>query len=106
MKKKLKLFQNQVACLIWDAYKAQSTEKVKLELEHLNLKDVEAPQNMTHLLQPVHLTANGVVKKMEHSQFSNYFTSCITEALLADLKRDVSTKKSGFKVTHTKTNTC
>ena len=50
VKKKLKLPQNQVACLIWDAFKAQSTEKVKLE-EHLNIKDVEVPKNMTHLLQ-------------------------------------------------------
>ena len=44
VKKKLKLPQNQVACLIWDAFKAQSTEKVKLELEHLNIKDVEVPK--------------------------------------------------------------
>ena len=50
VKKKLRLPQNQVACLIWDAFKAQSTEKVKLE-EHLNIKDVEVPKNMTHLLQ-------------------------------------------------------
>ena len=61
VKKKLKLPQNQVACLIWDAFKAQSTEKVKLELEHLNIKDVEVPKNTTHLFQPLDLTTNGVV---------------------------------------------
>ena len=62
MKKKLKFPQNQVACLIWDPFKTQSTEKVKLELEDLNIKDVEVPKNMTHLLQPLDLTTNGVVK--------------------------------------------
>ena len=41
VKKKLKLPPNQVACLIWDAFKAQLTEEVKRELEHLNIKDVE-----------------------------------------------------------------
>ena len=50
MKKKLKLSQSQVACLIWNAFKAQSTEKVTLKLEHLNIKDVKIPKNMTHLL--------------------------------------------------------
>ena len=38
---------------------------------------------MTHLLQPLDLT-NG---------FSGYFTTCITKALLADLKQDVTTRK-------------
>ena len=79
VKKKLKLPQNQVACLIWDAFKAQSIEKVKLELEHLNIKDVEVPKNMTHLLQPLDLTTNGVVKKMEQREFRDYFTNCIIE---------------------------
>ena len=55
VKKKLKLPQNQVACLILDAFKAQSTQKIKLELEHLNIKVVEVPKNMTHLLQPLDL---------------------------------------------------
>ena len=51
MKKKLKLPQNEVPCLTWDGFKAQSREKVKMELEHLNIKDVEVPKNMIHLLQ-------------------------------------------------------
>ena len=88
MKKKLKLRQNQVAYLIWDAFKGQSTEKVKLKPEHSNIEDVEVPKNMTYLLQPLELTTNGVVKKMEQNEFSNYFTNCITEVLLTDPKRD------------------
>ena len=39
VKKKLQLTQNQVACLIWDAFRAQSTKKVKMEPEHLIIKD-------------------------------------------------------------------
>ena len=84
--------------MIWDVFKAQSTEKVELELEHLNIKDVEVPKNLTHLLQPLELTTNGVVKKMEQRDFSNYFTNCITEALLADPKRNVTTIKVDLKL--------
>ena len=51
VKTKLMLPQNQVTCLIWDAFKALSSEKVQLELEHLNIKDFKVPKNMTHLLQ-------------------------------------------------------
>ena len=98
VKKKLKFPQNQVACLILDAFKDQSTEKVKLELEHLNIKDVKVPKNMTHLLQPLDLTTNGVVKKMEQREFSDYFTNCITEAFLADPKRDITTIKVDLKL--------
>ena len=65
VKNKLKLPENQVACLMQDPFKAQSTGNVKLELEHLNTKDVKVPKNMTYLLQPLDLTTNGVAKKME-----------------------------------------
>ena len=83
--------------MIWDEFRAQSTEKVKLELEHLNITDVQVPKNMTHLLQFLDLTTNGVVKKMEQREYSDYFTNCITEALLADPKRDVATIKVDLK---------
>ena len=99
VKKKLKLPQNQVACFIQDAFRAQSTEKVKLELENLNIKDVEVPKNITYLLQPLDLTTNEVVKKMEQRPFNDYFTNCITEALLADPKRNATTIKVDLKVT-------
>ena len=48
---------------------------------------------MTHLLQPLDLTTNGVVKKMKQRKFSDYFTNSITEALLTIPKRDVTTIK-------------
>ena len=78
--------------------KAQSTENVKLELEQLNIKDVEEPTNMTHLIQPFDLKTNGVVKTIEQREFIDYFTNCITEALLADPKRDVTTIKVDLKL--------
>ena len=98
VKKNSKLPQNQVACLIWDAFESQSTQKVKLELGHLNIKDAKVPKNITHLLQPLDLTTNGVVKKIEQREFSNYFTNRITEALLADPKRDVTIIKVDLKL--------
>ena len=64
----------------------------------MNIKDIEVPKNMTHLLQPLDLTTNGVVKKMEQREFSDYFTNCITETLQADTKRDVTTIKVDLKL--------
>ena len=64
----------------------------------MNIKDVEVPKNMTHLLQRLDLTTNGVVKKMEQREFSDYFTNCITEVILADPKRDVTTIKVDLKL--------
>ena len=84
--------------MIWDALKAQSTEKVKLELEHLISKDLEAPKNMTHLSQSLDLATNRVVKNMKQCEFSVYFTDCITEVLITDPKRDVNTVKVDLKL--------
>ena len=97
VKKKLKLPWNQVVCLSWDSFTAQSTEKIKLNLEHLNIKDVEVLKNITQLPQPLDLTTNRVVKKMEQCKFSSYFINWIAEALLADPKWDVTTIKVDLK---------
>ena len=63
--------------MIWDSFKAQSTEKIKLNVEHLNIKDVEVLKNITQLPQPLNLTTNQVLKKMEQGKFSGYFTNWI-----------------------------
>ena len=49
------------------------------------------PKNMTHLLQPLDLTTNGSVNKMEKKCFSKYFTNAITKEILCDPKREVTT---------------
>ena len=64
----------------------------------MNIKDVEVPKNMTHFFRPLDLTINRIVKKMEQREFSDYFTNCITEALLADPKLDVITIKVDLKL--------
>ena len=49
----LELQNDQKALILWDAFKAQSTDKVTKELERLNIVQVMVPKNMTHLLQPL-----------------------------------------------------
>ena len=98
VKENLALPETQQTLLIWDAFKAQSTEKVMCELEKLNIKAVMVPKNMTHLLQPLDLTTNASVKKMEKRGFSAYFTSTITEALEKDPNRDVATIEVDLKL--------
>ena len=46
---------------------------------------------MTHLLQPLDLATNASFKKYEKRAFSEYFTTCIMEALRNDPYRDVTT---------------
>ena len=52
---------------------------------------IMVPKNMTHLLQPLDLTTKGSLKKQEKKAFSEYFTNTITNELLKDPNKDVTT---------------
>ena len=91
VKERLGLDVSQKSLLLWDAFKAQSTNSVIEKLDELNIECVMVPKNMTHLLQPLDLTTNGAMKKMESRAFSEYFTNCITKELLKDPGKDVTT---------------
>jgi len=80
----------QRSLLLWDAFKAQSTEVVKESLRINRIEVVTVPKNMTHLLQPLDLTTNATFKKFEKRAFSEYFTSCIMKALEVEPDRDVT----------------
>ena len=60
-------------------------------LSSYGVEVVMVPKNMTHLLQPLHSPTNASFKKYEKRAFSEYFTSCIMEALTNDPDRDVKT---------------
>ena len=49
-------------------------------------------------MQPLDLTTNASVKKMEKRAFSDYFTSTITEAMLQNPQRDVTTIEVDLKL--------
>ena len=53
---------DQKSLLIIDAFKAQSTAKVDDTLASFGIETVMVPMNMTHLLQPLDLTTNGISK--------------------------------------------
>ena len=91
VREELGLQNDQKALILWDAFKAQSTDKVTKELERLNIVQVMVPKNMSHLLQPLDLTRNASVKKIEEKCFSEYFTNAITKEMLRDPKRNVTT---------------
>ena len=52
------------------------------------------PKNMTHLLQPLDVSTNGTTKKIEKKEFSHYIGSIITNEMLINSNRDVTTIKS------------
>ena len=90
VKKKKSLPDSQRSLILWDAFKAQSTQKVKDVFSANKIESVMVPKNMTHLLQPLDLTTNGSLKKFEKREFSEYFTSCIMKALEIEPDRDVA----------------
>ena len=60
----------QKSLLIWDALKAQSTANASNVLS-------KHEKNMTHLFQPLDLTTNSSLKKIEKRGFSKYLSSSI-----------------------------
>ena len=89
IKKERSLPATQKSLLLWDAFKAQSTDKVMGVISDHGIESVMVPKNMTHLLQPLDLTTNASFKKHEKKAFSDYFTSSIIETLKIDPNRDV-----------------
>ena len=55
VREELGLQNDQKALIIWDTFKAQSTDKVTKELERLNIVQVMVPKNMIYLLQALYL---------------------------------------------------
>ena len=55
-------------------------------------ESVMEPKNMAHLLQPLDLTANAILNKVDKWAFSKYFSFSIMEALKEDLARDATTE--------------
>ena len=81
VREELGLQNDQKALILWDAFKAQSTDKVTKVLEFLNIIQVMVPKNMTHLLQPLDLTTNASMKIMEKKCFSEYFSNAIMKEI-------------------------
>ena len=52
-----------------DAFKTQTTDLVNAKLDELNVERIMVPKNMTHLLQPLDLTTNSAMEKMENFAF-------------------------------------
>ena len=61
---------------------------------------------MTHLFQPLDLTTNASLKKIDKRAFSKYFSSSIMEALKEDPTRDVTTIKVDLTTSRLEASTC
>lgn len=71
IKEEKSLPATQKSLLLWDAFKAQSTQSVKYALTINHIELVMVPKNMTHLLQPLDLTTNATFKKFENEPSVN-----------------------------------
>lgn len=67
------------AVLIYDAFRAHTTEAVQAKLEQLNAKLVMVPKNMTDHLQPLDISVNKPVKGYMKTRFNEWYTERIVE---------------------------
>ena len=79
-------------------FKGKETPRVQERLAELGVVATIAPKDMTHLLQPLDVTTNGNVKKIEKKELSNYIISIITKEMLIDSSRDVMTIRIDLKL--------
>ena len=68
VKQELKLPASQKALLIWDAFTGQGTKPIIERLDEVKIAEEKVPKNLTHLLQPLDLTTNGAIKKIERRE--------------------------------------
>ena len=78
-----------------NAFRAKSTTKVQDILASYGIETVRVPKNLTHLLQPLDLTANVNLKKIWKERFTEYFCSSILKEMKNDSTCDVTTIKIG-----------
>ena len=97
VKKELPVPDDQKPLLIWDKFKGQGTLRVQERLGELGVVVVMVPKNMTYLLQPLDVTTNGNIRKIEKKKFCSYFASIIISEMLIDSSRDVTTIKIDVK---------
>ena len=77
----LKLPTDQKALLISDVFRGQMTDKVKEQLDELNIECVYVPANMMHFFQPLDLTVNGCAKQRMRKEFVTYYLSAVKQQL-------------------------
>ena len=68
-------------------------ENISDVLSKHGIESLMVPKNMTHLLQPLDLTTNASLKKIEKRAFSKYFSSSFMEELKEDPTSDFTTIK-------------
>ena len=74
-------------------------------LDSYGIRTVLVPKDLIHLFQPLDLTTNETLKKIERREFSEYFTSTIMNARVKEPDRhvitiDVDLKLSTLKPMH------
>ena len=79
-------------------FQGKENPRVQDRLAELGVVATIAPKDMTHLLQPLDVTTNGNIKKIEKKELSNYIISIITNKMLIDLSRDVTTIRIDLKL--------
>ena len=80
-REKLKLESNHWGLLIIDVFAGQMTDPVLAKLKESHIKLVRVPPNMTHLFQPLDMTVNGSAKSYLKRQFTEWFSSKISDEL-------------------------
>ena len=65
--------------LLWDTFKAQATNLINANLDELKIERIIRLKYMMNLLEPLELTTNDAMKKIENQAVIEYFTDCTQE---------------------------
>ena len=87
VKKEISVSNYQKTLILFDVFNVQWTSNVTTE--HLNIAQVIVSKNMTHLLEPLYLMINALMKKIETKCFRKCFANAIAKEMLCNPKRNV-----------------
>ena len=77
----LELSEDQKYLLIYNVFKAQTTDKYHGHLDENNIACVQVPPNLTHIFQPLDLNANAFAKSFLKSRFQKWYAKDVTNGL-------------------------
>ena len=103
MREKLGLPGDQKCLLVYDVFKAQTTDKYCEHLDQNNIAYVQVPPNLTNIFQPLDLIVNEFAKSSLKSRFQEWYARELTNDLDKEEnvdQIDIDAKLSKMKAIH------
>ena len=96
-RKELNLPDDHKCIVISDVFKGQNTPTVVEKYKAENVILINVPPNMTHLLQPLDISVNRVIKAHMCNNFESWYASLITIQLTQGINPEIIHVDCGLK---------